>query len=62
MSLSEFPERCPLAPNLSSPSREVRKLLFGRKNYIYRVYFTITEGVVKVLHVRHGARREPKRV
>jgi plasmid stabilization system protein ParE len=62
LSLSEFPERCPVDPNLSTPRREVRKLLFGRRNHVYRVYFTIIEGVVKVLHVRHGARREPKRV
>lgn len=62
LSLSEFPERCPLDPNFSTSRREVRKMLFGRRNHVYRVYFTIIADVVKVLHVRHGARREPKRV
>jgi plasmid stabilization system protein ParE len=62
LSLSEYPERCPLEPNLSTPRRQVRKLLFGRRRSVYRIYFTIIGDVVQVLHVRHGARQEPKRV
>jgi plasmid stabilization system protein ParE len=62
LSLYEFPERCAVELELSTAQREVRKLLFGRRKYVYRVYFTITGDVVRVLHVRHGARREPKRV
>jgi len=62
LSLSEYPERCAVEQTLSTPAREVRKLLFGRRKSVYRIYFTITGDVVQVLHVRHGARREPKRV
>jgi toxin ParE1/3/4 len=62
LSLSEFPERCPVEPRLLTSRRTVRKLLFGRRKHVYRVYFTIIEDAVKVLHVRHGARSEPKRV
>ena len=47
---------------LSSPGRTVRQLLFGRKRTVYRVYFTIINDVVIVLHIRHGARREPRRL
>src|SRR5262245_296916 len=61
LSLVELPERCAREPNLSTPQREVRKLLFGRRKHVYSVYFTIMGDVVNVLHVRHGARREPKR-
>lgn len=58
-SLSAIPERCPMEPALSSPQREVRKLLFGTKRYRYRVYYTIAGEVVRVLHIRHGARKTP---
>jgi len=62
LSLSNFPERCPVEPKLSSSRRTVRKLLFGKRRYVYRVYYAIFDDVVRVLHVRHGARKEPKRV
>jgi plasmid stabilization system protein ParE len=62
LSLSNFPERCTIVPNLSSAERTVRQLLFGRRRYVYRIYFAIFADVVSVLHVRHGARKELRRL
>jgi plasmid stabilization system protein ParE len=55
--LSEFPGRCPLAREASSVSFDVRQLLYGRKPYMYRVLFTIDDGIVYILRVR-GPRQE----
>jgi plasmid stabilization system protein ParE len=59
-SLSTFPTRCPLAPENDTFVEEVRQHLYGR----YRILFTLLDvdddGVpdtVRILHVRHGARR-----
>lgn len=64
VSLAIFPERCPAEPTLTSKGRTVRMLLFGKRRNQYRVYFTISDSdnSVNVLHVRHCARKEPKRV
>lgn len=57
-SLSELPERCPLAPENADFPFEVRRLLYGRKPHQYRVLFTIEADVVVILHIRHGRRRQ----
>jgi plasmid stabilization system protein ParE len=56
-SLSETPQRCPLAPENKDFPFEVRQLLYGRKPHLYRVLFTIEADTVVVLHIRHGRRR-----
>ncbi len=61
-SLAQFPDRCPAEPMLSTAGRTVRVLLFGRNPHAYRVYFATYDDEVRVLHVRHGARREPRRL
>jgi plasmid stabilization system protein ParE len=61
-SLSEFPERYQVVANLSTPPRAVRQLLFGRRHNVYRVFYAITGSTVWVIHVRHGARRDPARL
>ncbi len=61
-SLANFPERCTVVPRLSTENRSVRQLLFGRARNIYKVYFGVFGDVVKVLHIRHAARREPERL
>lgn len=58
-SLNQSPERCLIAKPLSKPGKTIRKLLFGKRPHTYRIYFDIVEDTVRVLHVRHGARREP---
>src|ERR1035438_7528082 len=55
-SLSELPERCPLAPESKEFLFEVRQLLYGRKPHLYRVLFTIEADTVVILHIRHGRR------
>ena len=59
LSLSEFPQRCPVAPETAEFSFEVRHLICGRKPHQYRILFTVQNDVVIVLHVRHGRRRRP---
>ena len=56
-SLEMFPERCPLAPESKFFNREIRETFHGRRQYKYRILFTVTEAEVHILHVRHGARQ-----
>jgi plasmid stabilization system protein ParE len=52
-SLSVFPRRCPLAPEDSAFEEEIRQLLYGD----FRILFTLNADTVRILHIRHGARR-----
>ena len=68
-SLSEFPLRCPIAPENDRFAPELRQLIYGRITSAYRILFTIFESPdpsedpeVRILHVRHGARRPIGRV
>src|SRR5438105_1920663 len=61
-SLREMPSKCPLAPESEELGEEVRLLLHGRKNRTYKIYFAIhyetsSTGTVRILHVRHWARK-----
>jgi len=60
-SLSELPERCAVVDSLSASKSTIRKLLFGKRPHLYRIYFDVVGDTVRVLHIRHGARREPDR-
>ena len=55
-SLARLPKRCPLAPENKSFPSEVRQLLYGRRQYRYRILFTIEGDTVVILHIRHGRR------
>ena len=55
-SLELFPERCPLAPESEFLNREIREIFHGRRQYKYRILFTVAKDTVHVLHIRHGAR------
>jgi plasmid stabilization system protein ParE len=55
-SLDAFPERAPLAREGKSFNRVIREVFHGRRHHKYRILFTVAEGEVHVLHVRHGAR------
>jgi plasmid stabilization system protein ParE len=59
LSLNEYPERCPVAPESIDPDHPVRVLSYGRRTHVYRVFFTVDHSakVVRVVHVRRGARR-----
>ena len=61
-SLQDMPRRRPAADESEELGREVRFLLHGRRNHLYKVYFSVPEktwasGTVQVLPVRHWARR-----
>jgi toxin ParE1/3/4 len=58
LSLDEHPSRCPPTPEHAM----LRHLLYGTKPDTYRVIFRIDERslTVKVLHIRHGARKPIK--
>jgi plasmid stabilization system protein ParE len=55
-SLEVFPERCPVAPESRFFNFVIREIFHGRRQFKYRVLFTVSQDEVHVLHVRHGAR------
>jgi plasmid stabilization system protein ParE len=55
-SLEMFPERCPLAPESRFFNREIREAFHGRRQYKYRILFTVARSEVHILHVRDGSR------
>ena len=61
LSLDEHPKRCPIALESIDPDHPVRVLSYGRKPHVYRIFFTVDDNanVVRVVHVRRGARRPP---
>ena len=59
-SLGKRPDRCPAVRQPSKTTVTVRKLLYGTYPHIYKIYFMIDAEAVVILHIRHGARREPK--
>ncbi len=45
-----------MAPEAGSFDRPIRELLYGKRNLgTYRILFTVLDGKVLVLHVRHGS-------
>ncbi len=60
--LASYPHRCPVAPEASKTKRKLRRLLYGNKPHVYRVIFEVDERrqAVRVLAIRHGARRKLK--
>ena len=61
LSLDQHPKRCLVAPENFDSDHPVRVLSYGRKPHGYRVFITVDDdpGVVRMVHVRHGARRRP---
>jgi toxin ParE1/3/4 len=61
LSLHQYPKRCPIAPDSLDPENPVRVLSYGRKPHVYRVFFIVEDeaSVVRVVHVRRGAKRHP---
>ena len=61
LSLDQHPKRCPVAPESIDPDHPVRVLTDGRKPHAYRIFFTVDDvaRLVRVVHVRRGARRRP---
>lgn len=61
LALDEHPERCPMAPESVAPARPIRVLSYRRKPHVYLVFFAVDsrKQVVRVIHVRRGARQRP---
>ena len=59
--LSEMPERCPVAGDDFGGEVMVRQLFYGRRRNRYRILFTVKGDTVQVLRVRHGARAAIRR-
>ena len=59
--LDQHPDRCPVAPESLDSDHPVRVLLYGRHPHVHRVFLAVDHEarVVRVLHVRHGARTSP---
>jgi plasmid stabilization system protein ParE len=55
--LATHPRRCPLAPENDAHAEEVRQLLYGRRQNVYRILYVIRGDVIRILAVRHGARQ-----
>ena len=56
-SLRTNPERCGLAPENDAVRPEIRQILYGRRNGVFRALFTVVGSDVRVLHIRHAARQ-----
>jgi plasmid stabilization system protein ParE len=60
-SLSQMPQRCPLARENKYFSQEIRQLIYGRGRNSYRLLFVILEGqdisTIRILHVRHASQQ-----
>jgi plasmid stabilization system protein ParE len=61
LSLEQHPKRCRIAPESFDPDQPVRVLNYGRSPRVYRRFFTVDEraNVVRVVHIRRGARQRP---
>jgi hypothetical protein len=61
LSLDQNPERCAIAAESLDPANPIRVLLYGRRPYVYRIFFMIDSAAraVRVVHVRHGAKKRP---
>jgi plasmid stabilization system protein ParE len=63
LSLEWQPHRCPVAPEARKLKRKLRHLLYGKKPNVYRIIYELDEHrqEVRVITIRHGARRTLKR-
>jgi plasmid stabilization system protein ParE len=51
------PARCSLAPESEVFPEEIRQLLYGKRQNVYRILFAIRGDVIHILRIRHGAMR-----
>jgi len=54
-SLENNPQRCGLAPESELFPGELRQLLHGKRQRVYRILFETRGNTVYILRVRHGA-------
>jgi len=58
ISLKTRPQRCPVAAEIDNFPEEIRVLLLGKRQQLYRIIFTIWDDTVHILYVRHAAQDE----
>jgi plasmid stabilization system protein ParE len=59
LALGSMPEAHPIAPESQAFDVPIRRALYGRATR-WRIYYAVIDGVVQVLHVRHGRRSDWK--
>lgn len=52
VSLSKFPERCPISVESAAFDVVVRQLIYGKKPNVYRILYSIKDEKVYILRVR----------
>ena len=57
LGLGAMPEAHPIAPESQAFELPIRRALYGSATR-WRIYYAIIDGVVQVLHVRHGRRSD----
>ena len=57
MSLAQFPQRWPLAPEHGRFAKDLRQLRYGRSHDVYRLLFIIQENPVHVIHIQRGTQQ-----
>lgn len=57
-SLEDSPHRCSLAPESNLIGREIKQLIYGKRNQNYRIFFEIIENekVVRIYRIWHSSR------
>lgn len=57
--LNHNPQRCAIAPDADAfEIIEVRQLLFGKRNNVYRILFAVSgDNTVSILRIMHAAQR-----
>jgi len=57
LSLEQMPSRCSLAFENDFFEEEIRQLIYGKGRNAYRILFTIIDGTVQIIFVRHAAQK-----
>ncbi|WP_204103179.1 MULTISPECIES: type II toxin-antitoxin system RelE/ParE family toxin [Spirulina sp. CCY15215] len=52
--LQDKPQRCAFAIENEIFPEEVRQLLYGKRNNVYRILFVIRDDTVYIIHIRHS--------
>ena len=59
LALGMIPEAHPIAPEARELDQPIRRALYGKATR-WRIYFSVIDGAVQVLHVRHVRRSDWK--
>lgn len=57
LALGAMPDAYPIAPESRDFDLPIRRALYGKATR-WRIYYTVIDGAVQVLHVQHGRRSD----